>query len=298
MRGQGEIWVTGHRSHSRWRRLPPAIYGRPAMVKAIVTGAARGIGAAIADRLAADGGAVAYVDVIEEVTDTAERARSRGAQAIARTVDVSDEQAVDVLVPGVAAEFGGLNVLVNCAGVGGVTAPVVELAVDAFRSTIDVNLVGAFLMARAFARQLDRSGPGSGERERDEDGNGNRAIVNIGSLFGQQGVANDAAYCASKGAIATFTHTLAHELGPAGIRVNTVAPGFIEVGMHLEWLQDVAHRHAGTVDDEISAERETVPLRRLGTPQDIAGAVAWLVSPDSSYVTGQTLAVNGGVLMS
>jgi NAD(P)-dependent dehydrogenase (short-subunit alcohol dehydrogenase family) len=257
---------------------------RRAMVKAIVTGAARGIGAAVADRLADDGGAVAYVDVIEEVTSTADRARARGARTIGRVVDVSDERAVDAAVPQIAAELEGLNVLVNCAGVGGVTAPVVDLPVADFRATVEVNLTGTFLMSRAFGRQLHGSAGG--------------AIVNFGSLFGQQGVANDAAYCASKGGIATLTHTLAHELGPAGIRVNTIAPGFIEVGMHLDWLQDVAQRHAGTVEDEIAAERQTVPLRRLGTPEDIAGAVAWLVSPDSSYVTGQTIAVNGGVLMS
>ena len=254
------------------------------MVKAIVTGAARGIGAAIADRLARDGAAVAYLDVIEEVAATAERARAQGARAIARIIDVSDERAVDAVVPEVAGELEGLNVLVNCAGIGGVTAPVVDLSPTDFRNTLDVNLVGTFLMSRAFGRALAGSGGG--------------AIVNLGSLFGQQGVANDAAYCASKGAIATLTHTLAHELGPAGIRVNTIAPGFIEVGMHLEWLQDVAQRHDGTVKDEIDAERLTVPLRRLGTPDDIAGTVAWLVSADSSYVTGQTIAVNGGVLMS
>lgn len=257
---------------------------RRPMVRAIVTGAARGIGAAIADRLARDGGAVAYLDVIAEVHSTAEDARARGAEAIARVVDVRDEPAVDAAVPELAAALGGLNVLVNCAGVGGVTAPVVDLPAADFRGTLDVNLVGAFLMARAFGREFDRQSDGS--------------IVNLGSLFGQQGVANDAAYCASKGGIATLTHTLAHELGPAGIRVNTVAPGFIEVGMHLEWLQDVAERRDGSVEDEIATERETVPLRRLGTPEDIAGAVAWLVSPDSAYVTGQTIAVNGGVLMS
>jgi NAD(P)-dependent dehydrogenase (short-subunit alcohol dehydrogenase family) len=254
------------------------------MVKAIVTGAARGIGAAVADRLAHDGGAVAYVDVLDEVTRTAERASARGAQAIARVVDVSDESAVDALLSDVHAEFEGLNVLVNCAGVGGVTAPVVELAAADFRSTVEVNLVGTFLMSRAFGRRFEGQADG--------------AIVNFGSLFGQQGVANDAAYCASKGAIATLTHTLAQELGPAGIRVNTIAPGFIEVGMHLEWLEDVARRNRGTVEDVIATERQTVPMRRLGTPEDIAGAVAWLVSPDSSYVTGQTIAVNGGVLMS
>ncbi len=257
---------------------------RRPVLRAIVTGAARGIGAAIANRLSRDGAAVAYVDVIEEVFATAESARSPGARTIARILDVSDEQAVAAAVPDIASEFEGLNVLVNCAGIGGVTAPIVDLSPADFRTTIDVNLVGTFLMSRAFGRQLKGSRGG--------------AIVNLGSLFGQQGVANDAAYCASKGGIATLTHTLAHELGPAGIRVNTIAPGFIEVGMHLEWLEDLARRRDGTVADEIDAERQTVPLRRLGTPDDIAGAVAWLVSADSSYVTGQTIAVNGGVLMS
>jgi 3-oxoacyl-[acyl-carrier protein] reductase len=255
------------------------------MIRAIVTGAARGIGAAIADRLARDGGSVAYVDILDEVVQTVESARGRGATAIARVADVSDEAAVDALIPALADQLGGLDVLVNCAGVGGPADAVVDLAVADFRATLDVNLVGSFLMARAFARHVQN-----------ETGGG--AIVNIGSLFGQQGVANSAAYCASKGGIEILTHTLAHELGPAGVRVNTIAPGFIETEMHFDELRERARRRDGTVEQEIADELRTVPLGRLGTGDDIAGAVVWLVSPDSAYVTGQTIAVNGGVLMS
>ena len=255
------------------------------MVRAIVTGAARGIGAAIADRLARDGGSVAYVDILDEVVQTADAARGRGVTAIARVGDVSDEAAVDALVPALAHQLGGLDVLVNCAGVGGAADAVVDLSVADFRATLDVNLVGTFLMARAFARHLGTEGAGG-------------AIVNIGSLFGQQGVANGAAYCASKGGIEILTHTLARELGPAGIRVNTIAPGFIETEMHFDELRERARRGEGTLESELADELRTVPLGRLGTGDDIAGAVVWLISPDSAYVTGQTIAVNGGVLMS
>lgn len=254
------------------------------VIRAIVTGAARNIGAAIADRLARDGGAVAYVDILDEVVHTAEAARARGATAVARVGDISDENAVDALVPALAEQLGGINVLVNCAGIGGSADPVVELAAADFRATLEVNLVGAFLMARAFARHVKATDGG--------------AIVNIGSLFGQQGVANSAAYCASKGAIATLTHTLAHELGPAGVRVNTIAPGFIDTEMHFDELRQRARRNDGTVEQELADELRHVPLARLGTGADIAGVVAWLASADAAYVTGQTIAVNGGVLMS
>jgi NAD(P)-dependent dehydrogenase (short-subunit alcohol dehydrogenase family) len=264
------------------------------VIRAIVTGAARNIGAAIADRLARDGGAVAYVDILDEVVQTAAAARTGGATAIARVADISDENAVDVLVPALAEQLGGLNVLVNCAGVGGSADPVADLAAADFRATLEVNLVGAFLMARAFARRVNGIGGDGGAG----GGDGGGAIVNIGSLFGQQGVANSAAYCASKGAIATLTHTLAHELGPAGIRVNTIAPGFIDTEMHFDELRERARRSDGSVEQELADELRAVALGRLGTGEDIAGVVAWLASSDAGYVTGQTIAVNGGVLMS
>jgi NAD(P)-dependent dehydrogenase (short-subunit alcohol dehydrogenase family) len=122
-------------------------------------------------------------------------------------------------------------------------------------------------------------------------------IVNLGSLFGQQGVPFGAPYCMSKGAIALLTHSLALELAPHGITVNTIAPGNMATEMHFDELRDRAARAGGTFDAELEAARAEVPLGRHGTGEDVAGAVAWLASAGAAYVTGQTIAVNGGVLL-
>jgi meso-butanediol dehydrogenase/(S,S)-butanediol dehydrogenase/diacetyl reductase len=252
---------------------------------AVVTGAARGLGAAIAGRLAGDGAQVAYVDVCDQVEATAVTAREHGATTVAHTCDVSDEAAVERVMGAVTGQFGGLDLLVNCAGVGGSADAVAELSREDFTRTLEVNLTGSFLMARAAARAFAAGGHGG-------------TIVNVGSLFGQQAAPHGAAYNASKAAIAALSQTLAQELGPAGVRVNTVAPGFMDTEMHFDELRARARRDDTTVDDELAAELATVPLRRLGSGADLAGVVAWLASPDAAYVTGQTIAVNGGVLMS
>ena len=121
--------------------------------------------------------------------------------------------------------------------------------------------------------------------------------MNIGSILGQQGTANGAAYCASKGGVALFTHSLALEVAHLGIRVNTIAPGNMLTEMHLADLRERAADRDTPVETEVGAVRAMVPLDRHGTGDDVAGAVAWLASPDASYVTGQTIGVNGGVLL-
>jgi len=255
-------------------------------VRSIVTGAARGLGEGIAKRLAADGGAVALVDVDEAVLATADRIHesSAGALTLAMRCDVSSEGEVGSVVADVLDRFGGVDLLVNNAGVGGPLAPVVDLPLDEFRHVLDVNLVGTFLMARACARWMTRAGMGG-------------CIVNIGSIFGQQGTANGAAYCASKGGVALLTHSLALELAPFGIRVNTIAPGNMLTEMHLSDLRIEAEAQRIPLDEQIERVRATVPIGRHGTSEDVAGAVAWLASPDASYVTGQTIGVSGGVLL-
>ena len=174
--------------------------------------------------------------------------------------------------------------LVNNAGVGGPPTSVCDTEASEFRAVIDVNLVGSFLMARACARIMVEAGSGG-------------AIVNLGSIFGQQGVANGAGYCASKGGIALLTHSLALELAPHGIRVNTIAPGNMHTEMHLEDVRISAAGRGVSVEDELERRATTIPLGRHGTGDDIAGTVAWLASDDASYVTGQTIGVNGGVVL-
>jgi 3-oxoacyl-[acyl-carrier protein] reductase len=254
-------------------------------VRSIVTGAARGLGEGIAARLVADGGQVALLDVDDAVMATAGRLQSAHPDATAFGVrcDVSDERQVASSVRDVVERLGGLDLLINNAGIGGPTTSVIDTPVDRFRRVLDVNLVGTFLMTRACASVM--AGGGSG------------CIVNLGSIFGQQGVGNAGAYCASKGGVALLTHSLALELAPLGIRVNTIAPGNMLTEMHLADLRVAAAERGVPVDAEIERVRVTVPLGRHGTGDDVAGAVAWLASPDASYVTGQTIGVNGGVLL-
>ena len=253
--------------------------------RAIVTGAARGLGERVAVRLVSDGLDVALVDVSPAVRDTAARLIELrpGARTPAFVGDVSDETFCDQTVLATVVAFGGVDVLVNCAGIGGPGTPVVETTTADFRRVLDVNLVGSFLMARAVARVLV---------ERDSGG----AIVNIGSIFGQQAVAGDSGYGASKAGVFMLTQTLALELAASGVRVNSISPGHMATEMHFDYLRALAREHGVAFEDEVEAIRRTIPLGRHGTGEDVAGAVAWLISDDSSYVTGQTIGVNGGVL--
>lgn len=259
---------------------------RPGALRALVTGGARGLGEAIAARLVRDGAAVALMDISSEVGATAERiaALRRGARVVSVVGDVADEGFVDTVVAGGAGSLGGLDVVVNNAAVGGPVSDLVEISTEEVRRVIEVNLLGTMLVARAAARVMVAQGRG-----------GN--IVNIGSIFGQQGVAGGAAYCAAKGGVALLTHSLALELAPYRIRVNTVAPGNMATEMHWADLRSRAEAGGTSVETEAETVRSRIPLGRHGTGDDVAGAVAWVVSGDASYVTGQTIGVNGGVLL-
>jgi NAD(P)-dependent dehydrogenase (short-subunit alcohol dehydrogenase family) len=254
---------------------------------AIVTGGARGLGEKVAERLVRDGMPVVLVDVSSDVEETADRlSRIReDARAVAVVGDVSDE-AVCARAASTAIEaFGGVSVLANVAGIGGPGTPVTETSAADFRRVIDVNLVGTFLMSRAVARELVRAGSGG-------------TIVNTSSIFGQQGVVGDAGYGSSKAGVILLTQVMALELAPFAIRVNVISPGNMATEMHFDYVRALAHDHGRTFEEELDAVRSTIPLGRHGTGEDIAGAVAWLASDDASYVTGQTIGVNGGVLFS
>jgi NAD(P)-dependent dehydrogenase (short-subunit alcohol dehydrogenase family) len=254
---------------------------------ALVTGAARGLGEAVAARLVRDGWDVALVDVAEEVAETAARlvGMRTGARVPAYVGDVSDERFVDDVVRSAVADLGSLRALVNNAGIGGPSAPVVDLSSADFRRVIEVNLIGAFLMSRAAARSFAAAAIPGG------------AIVNVGSIYGQRGVAGGAAYSASKAAITALTHSLALELAEHGVRVNTVAPGNMATQMHFDDVRAEAEARGSTFDGELERVRAAIPLGRHGTGEDVAGAVSWLLSDDAAYVTGQTIGVNGGVLL-
>ena len=261
-------------------------------MRAIVTGAARGLGAAIAGRLARDGADVVLLDVSADVTATAERLGStgdakarQGRVALGLVADVSDERACAAAVDQAVSAIGGVDVLVNNAGIGGPDTDVTGTSLTEFRRVLDVNLTGTFLMCRAVAKVMIGQGSGG-------------AIVNLGSVFGQQGVAGGAGYCASKAAVALLTHSLALELAPRGIRANTIAPGNMATEMHWDELRSRAARSGTAFGEQMEMVKAAIPLGRHGTGDDIAGVVAWLVSPDAGYVTGQTIGVNGGIWLS
>lgn len=247
---------------------------------AIVTGAASGIGLATATRLLADGCRLGLNDVSSAVTERFETEIANGT-AVAVVGDLADASVRQQLVDTTVHAFGGLDALVNNAADGGEAAEVEGIDLDALRRTLEINVVAVIALAQLAIPLLKRSASGR--------------IVNMGSLFGDEPVVGGAPYCASKGAIHTLTRVLAVELGPAGITCNTVAPGFILTPMHAEEVEFQARGRGITPGQRYAELREQVPLRRHGMPEDIADTVAWLLGSDSRYVSGQRIAVNGGV---
>jgi len=238
---------------------------------ALVTGAARGIGQAIALKLAADGADLALCDVQAEwLEETAAKARELGRRVETYAMDVADEAAVAAAVAGVLADFGRIDVLVNNAGITRDTLLIRMSAAD-WDAVLDINLKGAFLVTKAVAKPMMKQRAG--------------AIVNIASVVGIMGNAGQANYTASKAGLIALTKTSAKELGARGIRVNAVAPGFIRTAM-TDKLSEPAKE----------AMLRNVPLGRPGEPEDVARAVAFLAGGEAAYVTGQTLAVCGGMV--
>jgi NAD(P)-dependent dehydrogenase (short-subunit alcohol dehydrogenase family) len=251
-------------------------------VRALVTGAARGLGLATAQRLHRDGARVVLLDVDAEVH--ARAAELAGPpQAIAVRADVGDETVLAAAFDAAIGHLGGIDVLVNCAGVGGPTTAVADTRVEDLRRVLDVNLIGAYVLCAAAVRVMVEQQTGG-------------AIVNIGSILGIRGTANGSPYCVSKAAIGMLTQTLALEVAGSRIRVNAIAPGNMATAMHFAHLREVAAGAGTSFEEEVARIRASVPLGRHGTGEDVAGTVAWLISEDASYVTGQTIVVDGGVL--
>ncbi len=236
---------------------------------ALVTGASRGIGRAIAERLAARGAQVACVATqAANCQTTVERCREQGVAALALGVDVADTAAVGQLVEHVQQELGELGILVNNAGLTR-DQLVLRMSEEDFDRVLDVNLKGAWNFIRSAARSLMKA------RGR---------IVNVSSVVGLRGNAGQANYAASKAGLLGLTRSVALEFASRGVCVNAVAPGFIQTDMTAQ-LSEAAARDL----------ESSIPLKRIGTPEEIALAVDFLVGPGGDYVTGQTLVVDGGL---
>ncbi|MGN6773716.1 SDR family NAD(P)-dependent oxidoreductase [Rhizobium sp.] len=236
---------------------------------AVVTGAGRGIGLAIAEAYVREGANVVIVDRDLEVAN--EAAERLGQRTLAVRADISVSEDVETIVKESVGRFGTVDILVNNAGVGATTL-FLESSREEFERVVRINLTGTFLVAQAFARIMAAKGYGR--------------IINIASLSGQKGGVGRSAYGASKAGVELLTKVMAVELAESGINVNNIAPGPIltEVSkvMHTVETRDAYHR--------------LVPQRRYGEPSEIADAAVFLASDDAAYITGHTLNVDGGFL--
>ena len=242
---------------------------------ALITGASRGIGAATAIRFAEQGAHLAlnYLKHEAEATDIAARARSHGVKAIAIQADVSRFEDVRALFDRTLDEFGGVDIVVANAGIWTGDA-VEELDESKWQHTIDVNLKGVYATCHFAARLMKPQKSGS--------------IITVSSTAGQRGEAFHSHYAASKGGIISFTKSLASELGPHGINVNCVAPGWVDTDMSADPLRKRR---------ELDKIVENIPLRRVATADDVAGPILFLASELSRHITGEVINVNGGSVL-
>jgi 2-hydroxycyclohexanecarboxyl-CoA dehydrogenase len=241
----------------------------------LVTGAAAGIGRACAKQLAKDGMAIGVLDLlIDQAQKTADEINAEGGKAIALQADISNRAQVIAAVQTLRDAFGPITVLVNNAGITN-TTPFKDITDELWDKVLTVNLKGTFIVTQVVLPDMEAAKWGR--------------IVNMSSSSAQTGQAGMAPYSSSKGAIITLTRTLAEELGPLGITVNNIPPGII-----MNTIMSEANREKFPIP--IETVREMMPVRRTGVPEDIASACSWLCSEGASYVTGQTIGVNGGRL--
>jgi len=242
--------------------------------RVLITGAARGIGRATAERFAAEGARLLLADRdAATLQQTAAEIRAAyGAQVLTYAMDVAKKADVDGMMTCAVAHYGGIDVLINNAGVCR-EQPFLEITEESWDETVNINLKGHLLVAQAAAREMVKAGSGT--------------IVNMSSTNGLVGEAGYAAYNASKGGILLLTKTMALELGPLGIRVNCVAPGYIVTPMST--ALDSANRM-------FTYARDKIPMARVARPEEVASVFAFLASDDASFINGEAIVVDGGQL--
>jgi len=239
---------------------------------ALVTGAAQGIGKAIALLLARNGADLVVSDInLEKAEETAKEIRAIGPKAMAVKVDVANWSDVERMVTGILEKLAKIDILVNNAGITR-DKLILRMTEEDWDAVLGVNLKGTFNCTKAVVRHMAKQRSGK--------------IVNIASVVGEMGNAGQANYSASKAGVIGLTKTIAREYAQRGINVNAIAPGYIETPM-TEALPEKAKEEL----------RKLIPMERLGKPEDVAEAVLFLVSEESSYITGQVLNVNGGIYM-
>lgn len=242
---------------------------------ALVTGGSRGIGRAICQALGQRGATVLinYQSREDAARETAELVSAAGGVAVLAKFDVSDREAVQASIKQLAADHGGLHILVNNAGIA-INGLMLRFSAADWQRSIDVNLSGAFHCAQAASKLLLKA-KGAGR------------LITITSVVGETGNAGQAAYAAAKAGLIGMTKAMAREFASRGVCVNAVAPGYIETDMTDEALPEAAR--AGLL--------ASIPLARMGAATEVADTVAFLAGPEASYITGQVLRVNGGMLM-
>lgn len=247
---------------------------------ALITGAGGGIGRATAERLASEGAALLLADVAEDaLAESTEAARQAGARVLAAAADVTRLEDFEALVARAERELGGLDLLVNNAGIEGVVAPIESYPLDVFDRVLAVNVRGVFLGMRAAAPALRRRGAG--------------AIVNLASVAGVTGDPNLSAYIASKHAVIGLTRSGALAFGKDGVRVNAVAPSPVETRMMRSLEAGMGGPQGGEMIRKLVSER--IPLGRYAEPAEVAALIAFLGSDEARFITGSIYTIDGGM---